>query len=176
MCIMKKSLLAILFILFTYLTFGQESLNVFDIARKGTVEQAIAIFKENPNAFKTLDKNGFTSLILACYRGNNEVARFLIENDYQINDNTEMGSALMACIVKENNEIAKLLIDKKADLNSTNNQGITALMYAVQFNNIEIIKLLLANNANKNLKDKSGKTAFEYATFTGNDEIINILK
>ena len=82
----------------------------------------------------------------------------------------------MACIVKGNNEIAQFLIANKADLNLVDNQGTTALMYAVQFKNIPIIKLLLANNANKDLKDNKGKTAFEYAVFSNDEAIINLLK
>lgn len=158
------------------LSAGQQVTDVFEVARKGTISQAEAIVKTNPKAFNVINENGFTPLILACYRGNNEVAKFIITQGVDINAKSDMGSALMACIVKGNNEIAKLLIAGKADLNLVDNQGTTALMYAVQFKNIEIIKLLLANNANKNLKDNKGKTAFEYAVFSADEAIINLLK
>lgn len=158
------------------LSVGQQIMDVFEVARKGTISQAEAIVKANPKAFDVINENGFSPLILACYRGNNEVAKFIIIQGADINAKSDMGSALMACIVKGNNEIAKLLIAGKADLNLVDNQGTTALMYAVQFKNIEIIKLLLANNANKNLKDNKGKTAFEYAVFSADEAIINLLK
>lgn len=158
------------------LSVGQQVTDVFEVARKGTVTQAEAIVKANPKAFNVINENGFSPLILACYRGNNEVAKFIISQGADINAKSDMGSALMACIVKGNNEIAQFLIANKADLNLVDNQGTTALMYAVQFKNTAIIKLLLANNANKELKDNKGKTAFEYAVFSNDEAIINLLK
>lgn len=172
---MKKTLI-FLFILSITSGFSQEKLNVFDIARKGTVEQVKEVLKTNSNAFKVVNDEGFSPLVLACYRGNNEVAKLLIETGSDINGNSKMGTPLMACIVKGNNEITKLLIEKKANVNNTDDNGTSALIYAVQFNNEIALKLLLENNADKTHKDKEGKTAFEHAVFAGNENIINLLK
>lgn len=172
----KKYIVFVLVFFLSFTSLAQEKADVFEIARKGTAQQVNDVLKSNPKAFNTTNPNGFTPLILACYRGNNEVAKILIANNCEINAKSEMGSALMACIVKGNNEIATLLIQKKADLNATDSQGTTALMYAVQFKNIDLVKLLLANKADKSLLDNKGKTAFEYAAFSGNEAIINLLK
>ncbi len=155
--------------------FAQENLDVFDVARKGSVFQAKEILKSNPKAFNTVNSEGYSPLILACYRGNIEVATLLIELGIDINQNSKMGTPLMATVVKGNAEIAKVLIAKKADINSADSNGTTALIYAVQFQNKEILSLLLHNNADKTLKDNDGKTAFEHAVFAGNEEIINLL-
>jgi len=168
--------IVLLFLLCVNYCLAQEKLDVFDIARKGTIEQAKEVLKSNPNAFKTINADGFSPLVLACYRGNNEVAKFLVDIGCDINGNGKMGTPLMAAIVKGNNELAKLLINKKADINIFDENGTTALIYAVMFKNIEIIKLLLQNKVDKTHKDKSEKTAFEYAVFSGNEEIINLLK
>ncbi len=175
---MKVIKLILLLLIFgvPFLSSGQQVLDVFEVARKGSVSQVKEILEANPKAFNVVNENGFSPLILACYRGNNEVAKFIITQGADINTKSDMGSALMACIVKGNNEIAQFLIANKADLNLIDNQGTTALMYAVQFKNIPIIKLLLANNANKDLKDNKGKTAFEYAVFSADEAIINLLK
>lgn len=173
---MKKTLFIAIVALISNLTFSQETLDVFDIARKGTLEQAKNILKVNPNAFNTVNEDGFSPLILACYKGNNEVAKLLIETGCDINGNSKMGTPLMACIVKGNNEIAKLLIKKKADIDKADANGTTALIYCVQFNNKTILSLLLENKVDKTHKDKDGKTAFEHAVFSGNEEIINLLK
>jgi ankyrin repeat protein len=171
-----KLFFLILVISIPSLSVGQQVMDVFEVARKGTISQAEAIVQTNPKAFSVINENGFSPLILACYRGNNEVAKFIITQGADINAKSDMGSALMACIVKGNNEIAQFLIANKADLNLVDSQGTTALMYAVQFKNIAIIKLLLTNNANKELKDNKGKTAFEYAVFSNDEAIINLLK
>ena len=173
---MKKILIIATVVFTTNLCFSQAASNVFDIARKGTADQAKETLKKNINAFKTVNDEGFSPLTLACYRGNNEVAKLLIDNGSDINQKSTMGTPLMAAVVKGNIEIAKILIAKKANLNETDSNGTTPLMYAVQFQNEEFIKLLLLNKADKTKSDKNGKTAFEYAVFAKNEQIINLLK
>ncbi|WP_293871172.1 ankyrin repeat domain-containing protein [Flavobacterium sp.] len=173
---MKKILLIATALFTTNLCLSQVVLNVFDIARKGTVEQVKETLKKTPNAFKTVNDEGFSPLTLACYRSNNEVAKLLIDNGSDINQKNNMGTPLMATVVKGNIEIAKILIAKKANLNETDSNGTTPLIYAVQFQNEEFIKLLLLNNVDKTKIDKNGKTAFEYAVFSKNEQIINLLK
>ncbi|RZJ99356.1 MAG: ankyrin repeat domain-containing protein, partial [Flavobacterium sp.] len=131
---------------------------------------------QDPKIFNTVNDGGYSPLILACYRGNNEVAQFLIENGSDINGTSSMGTPLMASVVKGNIQIVKMLLSKKAAVDLADANGITPLIYAVQFNNVELTKLLLDNNADKTKVDKSGKTAFEYAVFSGNESLINLLK
>lgn len=173
---MIKNYILFLFFLSFQIASAQEPLNVFDVARKGTVDQAKALYKQDPKIFNTVNDSGYSPLILACYRGNNEVAKFLIENGSDINGSSSMGTPLMASIVKGNTEVTELLINKKADVNFADANGITALMYAVQFKNVPVTKLLLSHKADKTKVDKTGKTAFEYAVFSNNQEIINLLK
>ncbi len=152
---MKKLYLYIVLILcFGLTTKAQEKSDVFDIARKGTVEQIRQLVQSNPKVVNETNKDGFSALILACYRGNNEVAKFLIENGSNINSNSDMGTPLMASVVKGNNEMATFLIEKKANLNLADANGTTALIYSVQFQNIEILELLLKNKADQPHKDK----------------------
>lgn len=174
---MKNFKLYIIFIFCLNLNvIAQEKFDVFDVARKGTIEQIKELVMANPSVVNNINKEGFSPLILACYRGNNDVAKYLIENNCDINGNSAMGTPLMSCIVKGNNEMSAFLIEKKANPNLADVNGMTALIYSVQFQNINIIELLLKNNADKSHKDKQGKTAFEYAAFSGNEKIINLLK
>ena len=170
------SLLLLLFILSINYCFSQEKIDVFEIARKGTIDQAKEVIKTNPNAFKVINSDGYPPLILACYRGNIEVAKFLIDNVKDIDYNTGMGTALMGAIFKDQIELIKLLLNKKANVDAQDANGGTALMLAVQGANQEIIKLLLERKANKAIKNNDGKTAFEIAVFAGNEAIINLLK
>ena len=165
---------AILFLFMISTSFAQK--DVFAIARNGTVEEMKVIFENNPNSVNEVDKNGFSPLILASYRGNFEVAKYLIIIVKDINYQSPEGTALMATVMRNNAELILLLIEKKANLNATNKTGVTALMLATQFKNIEIIKILLQHKANKLLKDNEGKTAFEYAVNTNDETIIQLLK
>ncbi len=167
----------LLFVLFFFQNhfYAQDKLNIYDVARKGTVDQLLILFKQNPEVINTPNESSFSPLILACYSGNETVAQFLIDNSNVDYVSTE-GTALMAAVVKGNPKLVKLLLEKKANPNLTNKQGTTALIYAVQFKNAEIIRLLLEHNASKLQIDTDGKTAFEYAVFAGDEIIINLLK
>ena len=160
--------------LFSLNAFSQS--DVFDVARKGTVEEMKMLVSKDANVVNLVNDSGFTPLILACYRGNNNVAQFLIENSKTIDVASDMGTPLMACAVKGNNQIAELLLKKGVNPNLADSKGTTALIYAVQFENIALVDLLIKYKADKNLNDKEGKTAFEFAVFAGNQQIINKLK
>ncbi|WP_395049180.1 ankyrin repeat domain-containing protein [Flavobacterium sp.] len=165
----------IIFFLFLFqLGFSQQ--NIFDIARKGTVEELKTAMKQNPDVINSVNEEGYSPLILSSYRGNIEVAKFLINNVKDINGSSPMGTPLMAAVVKGNKEIVVALLENNANPNLTDANGTTALIYAVQFNNKDIVKLLLNFKADKSKIDNNGKTAFEYAVFSGNEEIINLFK
>lgn len=173
---MKQTLFSLIVILTYCSTYGQDRFDVFDIARRGTVKEVREQLQSNPNAFNIINSDGFSPLLLACYRGNIEVAKLLIETGCDINQKSSMGTPLMAAVVKGNTTMVQYLLLKNANVNLTDENGTTALMYAVMFKNKEIVTLLLQKNADKMLIDKKGKSAFEYAVFTGNEEIINLLK
>ncbi len=156
------------------LTFSQK--DVFAVARNGSVEEMKMLFEKNTNCVNEVDKNGFSPLILASYRGNFEVAKYLITIVEDVNYQSPEGTVLMAAVMRNNIELIHLLIDKKANLDLSSKTGVTALMLAIQFKKIEIIKILLEHKANKLLKDIEGKTAFEYAVNTNDDTIIQLLK
>ncbi|HEX8270057.1 MAG TPA: ankyrin repeat domain-containing protein [Flavobacterium sp.] len=168
-----KKLIVFGLLLMTTLSFSQD---VFEIARSGSVTEAEALLKNNPQAFNAVSPEGFSPLLLACYRGNSEVAKLLIKNGSDVNGKSNMGTPLMAAVVKGNSEIAQLLLNNRADPNSTDSNGTTALMYAAQFKNADLVQMLLKHKADKSKVDKNGKTAFEYAAFSENETIINLLK
>ena len=150
--------------------------NCFDIARKGNLSDIKLLFDNDKNILNAIDDKGSSMLILACYRGNHDVAKFLIDNGAELNYVSTNGTALMACVFKSEFQLVDELLKKNVNLDLTDVNGITALMLAVQIKNVEMVKKLLFAKANKELKCKQNKTAFEYAVFSNNEEIINLLK
>jgi ankyrin repeat protein len=134
------------------------------------------LFEKDKNSVNAIDDKGSSMLILACYRGNHEVAQFLIDNGADLNYVSNNGTALMACVVKSEFQLVDELLKKKVNLDLTDTNGVTALIFAVQLNNVQMVKKLVNAGANKDLKCKQNKTAFEYAVFSNNEEIINLLK
>lgn len=166
--------IATLFLFMISFSFAQK--DVFTVARNGTVEEMKVFFERNANCVNEVNDSGFSPLILASYRGNFEVAKYLITIIKDVNYKSPEGTALMAAVMRNNVELIQLLIDKNANLDVTSKTGVTALMLATQFKNVEIVKILLQHKANKLLKDDDGKTAFEYAVNTNDDTIIQLLK
>jgi uncharacterized protein len=170
-----KTLLFLLFyVLSCTVVFSQN--DVFDIARNGTLEEIKKINTASPGAINSKNADGYIPLILACYKGNVDVVKFLVKNSNTINIPSGMGTALMAATYKGQTDIVKILLENKANPNLSDADGMTPLMYATISANKNIIKLLLDYKADKLLTNKDGKTAFEFAVFSGNQDIIQQLK
>lgn len=174
---MKNIILILsIFLSFSVMSAQEKAKSIFDIARSGTVAEVQELMKQNPDIISQTNENGFSPLILSCYRGNTPVAEFLITHVKNINYASGEGTALTASVFKGDKNLTQKLLQNKADPNITNTGGITPLMYAIQSQNKEMVELLLKNKADKTLADKQGKTVFEYALLSKNQEIINLLK
>ncbi|MEI3790387.1 MULTISPECIES: ankyrin repeat domain-containing protein [Chryseobacterium] len=165
-----------IFLSFSALSAQEKVKSIFDIARSGTVAEVKELMKQDPDIINKTNESGFSPLILACYRGNAEVADFLMDKVKDINYNSSMGTALMAVVFKGDLKLAQELLDHKSDINTTDSQGTTPLIFASKLGNTEMVKLLVKYKANKTVKDKQGNTAFEYAVLSKNSELINQLK
>ncbi|KMQ59432.1 ankyrin [Chryseobacterium angstadtii] len=174
---MKKIIFIIgIFLSFSFISAQEKVKSIFDVARNGTVTEVKDLMKQDPDIINKTNENGFSPLILACYRGNVEVAKFLIDHVKDINYKSEEGTALAGLSVKYNKDLTIYLLNKNADPNIADVSGYTPLFWAVKFGNKELIEMLLKHKADKSKKDSMGMTPFEYALQTNNKEIINLLK
>jgi FOG: Ankyrin repeat len=172
-----RNLILLLMVFLGSLVFAQEKAkSIFDIARSGTVTEVQEIMKQNPDVINQTNESGFSPLILACYRGNVEVAKFLIDHVKDVNYKSDEGTALSGLSVKYNKDLVERLLKKNADPNIADTTGYTPLFWAVKFGNKELVELLLKYKADKTKKDSMGMTPFEYALKTDKKDIINLLK
>lgn len=169
-----KRILFLLFLIGISHSYAQSE--IFDASRKGNVKDVISIYTQNPNSINLRDNDGYTPLILACYHSNEEVVRFLVDKVKDINQSSPYGSALMAAVVKGNNEIVEFLLKRNADTDIADENGTTAMHYAVMFRNYEAIKLLINANADVKLKDNRGQCAMDYAVNYKDKKLTNLLK
>lgn len=161
---------------FIFFQTGYSQQEIFDVARKGTVEEVKAIMKQYPDAINSVNEAGYSPLILACYKGNVDVANFLIKNVKDIDGNSSMGTPLMAAVVKGNKEIVQALLENKANPNIADPNGTTALIYASMFKNYDIVSLLIKAQAKSDTKDNRGNSALDYAILANDDKLIEIIK
>lgn len=150
--------------------------DVFAIARTGTVENLKELMTSNPEIINTVNNDGNSPLIIACYKGNYEVANYLIKQVKDVNYASKMGTALMAATVKNDLPIVKLLLENRANPNIADANGTTALHYAANFKFYDIATMLIQYKANVELEDSRKKTPFDYAVIANDDKLIQILK
>lgn len=165
-----------IFMTLSFMTAQEKAKSIFDISRTGTVAEVKDLMKQDPDIINKTNENGFSPLILACYRGNVEVAKFLMDNVKDINYKSQEGTALAGLSVKYNKDLVTYLLNKNADPNITDSTGATPLFWAVKFGNRELTELLIKHKADQSKKDSMGMTPFEYALQTNNKDIINLLK
>lgn len=172
----KLIVFAVCFLSLSFVSAQEKAKSVFDIARSGTLAELRDLMKEHPESINQTNEKGFSPLILACYRGNTEVANFLIDHVKDLNYKSQEGTALAGLSIRYNRSLAEHLLKKNANPNIADGTGTTPLFWAVKSGNKELVELLLKYKADKTMKDSVGMTPFEYALKTDNKEIINILK
>ncbi|MDR6459007.1 ankyrin repeat protein [Chryseobacterium vietnamense] len=173
---MRHFILLLGLFLGSVLSAQEKAKSIFDIARSGTVPEVQELMKQNPDVINQINENGFSPLILACYRGNTAVADFLIDNVKDVNYKSREGTALAGLAIKYNKDLVEHLLKKKADPDIADSTGYTPLFWAVKAGNKDLVEQLLKYKADKTKKDSMGMTPFEYALQTNNKEIINLLK
>jgi hypothetical protein len=67
------------------------------------------------------------------------------------------------------------LFSKKVNINCTDDNGWTALMFAADFGYKNIVDTLLSENVDKNMINSKGLSAVQIAAYKCNDEIVDIL-
>lgn len=169
-----RHLLKIFFLLFVQIGFGQ--IDIFDVARKGTTEQLSNLIKINTDTVNSINLRGDSPLLLACYYGNNEVAKKLIEHVENVNIESKEGIPLTATIYSKNFELTKCLINNGANIEFVDIYGKTPLLWALANGDIQTVKFLIEKGANTSIKDKSNMAAIDYALILKNDEIISSIR
>ena len=116
-------------------------------------------------------------LMLAASGGYVEIVDLLINKGVDIEKTNNCGAnALMyGSGYSHNRDTMELLLKKTSDVNHCDNNGSTALFWAVDEGNILAANLLLENGANVNVADNTGRTCLMYASYKGNESLINML-
>ena len=128
---------------------------------------------------KATNNSNLNALMIASQCNENpEVISYLIESGIPINSVDENGTtAVLLAAMNPKINIIDTLVNKGADLKSTNNFGLTSLMFAVSTNpNINMIKYLLEKGVDVNAKDANDRTALMHAAFkVTNPDVIYML-
>jgi ankyrin repeat protein len=97
------------------------------------------------------DGSGRPPLYYAGTMNLKNAAKLLLEKGAKTNIKSSKGETLLFRL--EDTDLARLYINKGADVNAQNEDGLTALHYAVFSNNIEMTRMLIEEGADVNLRD-----------------------
>jgi quinoprotein dehydrogenase-associated probable ABC transporter substrate-binding protein len=128
--------------------------------------------------FNITNKDQLSALAMAVLDNKANAAVAMLDNN--ANPNLMMGSAkytpLMLAVKKGNQPMAQTLLQYKAEPNTKNAGGVTALMIAAYGNQDMIISLLVKSGAKIDIRDAEGKTALVIAQENNAEKSIEMLK
>ena len=155
---------------------GEESL--LRAARLGNLDLTLRFIAEGENLDAKDPKNGYTALVWAILKRNDEIAEVLLQNGADANIAGHRGETalLIAARDKAPIETYTLLLSHGADPNCVDESGSSALMLAAPHAPIEGVQLLLDAGADPNLKaGESGYTAANFAVMAMRLDVLELL-
>lgn len=132
-------------------------------------------------SLRAKDIGGATALMHAASQGHTDVLTTLLNADptlLEIRDYADNTPLLYAADLggKGNKDSTHFLINYGANVNASNNQYQTALMWAAKRNYVDTISLLVGKGADISIQDTAGWDALKWANEWGNDEAEALLR
>lgn len=100
----------------------------------------------------------FGPLSKACFHGDFETVKKLLDESAEDNDDGKGFSLLHISCFKGYTKIVNLLLQKNSDVNFRTKSGYSSLHLACQMGHVDIVKLLLSKGADVNLVDNNGSS------------------
>lgn len=115
-----------------------------------------------------------TPLMMACLRGQIDIARQLIAREADVNKTG--WTPLHYAATKGDLAIIELLLEHDAYIDAESPNGTTPLMMAAHYGTPGAVKLLLASGADPTLKNQLGLTALDFAYRGNRQDSADLLK
>lgn len=129
----------------------------------------------------TILNGGWTALMYACSCGQDEIAKFLLDNGADALYHKDQFTALMAaCASRRDCEPSLLscchsLVEAGSEVNSFEKHLMTPLMFAARENRSTIVEYLLQCGADINAKDTRHWTGLCVAAYAGHSTVVTML-
>ena len=154
------------------------SQTIHDIARTGTVTLMEEHLKKVPSDLNSVSEQGMTAFILASYRGNNEVAKLLLDKGADIGYCSPEGTAIYGMIYKDNSALVEYVLEKGYSPNDTCqfSQFGTPLHFAMSLRRYGIISLLLKYGAKKDIQNPQGQNINDLLLFYKDEQLTKLFE
>ena len=156
----------------------KKALDIFEAAALGRLDRLKQCLRDDPSAIDSLSKDGFTALHFACFFGQPEAARLLIESGAAVEAvaaNPTKVMPLHSAASARNLEAARLLLEHGAPVNARQQAGWVPIHAAAQNGDRPMVELLLKHRADPKLVNDDGKTSAMVASEKGHAQIAALL-
>jgi uncharacterized protein len=157
----------------------KKALDIFEAAALGRLDRLKQCLCDDPSAINSRSKDGFTALHFACFFGQPEATRLLIESGAAVDAvaaNPTQVMPLHSAASSRNLEAARLLLERGAPVNARQQAGWVPIHAAAQNGDRPMVELLLKHHADPKLANDEGKTSAMVAREKGHAELANLLE
>ena len=166
---------------FAELIAGRKKLDIFEAAGLGRLDRLKSCIDDlaTGSSIDSASKDGFTALHFACFFGQPEAARSLLEHGAAVDvvaANPTRVMPLHSAASARNLEAARLLLERRAPVNARQQGGWVPIHAAAHNGDRAMVELLLGHGADSSLANDAGKTAAEVAREKGHAEIVGMLE
>jgi uncharacterized protein len=154
------------------------ALDIFEAASLGRLDRLQECVPES-STVNSLSKDGFTALHFACYFGQPEAARLLLEKGAKANavaNNPMRVMPLHSAASARNLEAARLLLEHGAPVDARQQGGWAPIHAAAQNGDRDMVLLLLRHGADAKIANDQGQTPAMVAREKGHTEIAPLLE
>jgi uncharacterized protein len=159
----------------------KKALDIFEATALGRLDRLKQCLRDDASAIDSRSKDGFTALHFACFFGQPEAARLLIESGAAVDAVAENPSQVMplhSAASARNLEAARLLLEHGAPgiVNARQQAGWVPIHAAAQNGDRPMVELLLKHRADLKLANDEGKTPAVVAREKGHAELATLLE
>ena len=157
----------------------RKALDIFEATALGSLDRLKQCLRDDPSPINSRSKDGFTALHFACFFGQSEAARLLIESGAAVDAvaaNPTKVMPLHSAASARNLEAARLLLEHRAPVNARQQAGWVPIHAAAQNGDRPMVELLLKHRADPKLANDDGKTPAMVAREKGHAEIASLLE
>jgi uncharacterized protein len=168
----------------------KKTLDIFEAASLGRLDRLKQVLREenlggaaagNRRSIDSHSKDGFTALHFACFFGQPEAARLLLESGAAVDavaENSMQVMPLHSAVSARSLEAARLLLERGAPANARQRGGWVPIHAAAQNGDRPMVELLLQHGADPKLANDEGegKTPALVAREKGHEEIAALLE
>ena len=157
----------------------KKALDIFEAAALGRLDRLKECLRDDASAINSRSKDGFTALHFACFFGQPDAARLLIESGAAVDTvaaNPTQVMPLHSAASARNLDAARVLLEHGAPVNARQQAGWVPIHAAAQNGDRPMVELLLKHHADPTLANDEGKTSAMVAREKGHVEIAVLLE